>query len=108
MMVKIKFVIVWFVGSTNLQTEREKPKKLHEVNRTSLYQTPGKVMWNNLRHSKIFFRTYYYNCKLYFEYIQEKEKSEGMMKRERALAYAYTYQVGHLSFSVWIKLNFGS
>ncbi|XP_009149751.1 protein IQ-DOMAIN 14 isoform X1 [Brassica rapa] len=55
------------IGSTNLQTEREKPKKLHEVNRTSLYQTPGK-------------------------YIQEKEKSEGMMKRERALAYAYTYQ----------------
>ncbi|XP_013642407.2 protein IQ-DOMAIN 21 isoform X2 [Brassica napus] len=52
------------IGSTNLQTEREKPKKLHEVNRTSLYQTPGK----------------------------EKEKSEGMMKRERALAYAYTYQ----------------
>ncbi|KAJ0253751.1 IQ-domain 21 [Hirschfeldia incana] len=50
--------------STNLQTEREKPKKLHEVNRTSLYQIPGK----------------------------EKEKSEGMMKRERALAYAYTYQ----------------
>ncbi|VVB05035.1 unnamed protein product [Arabis nemorensis] len=51
-------------GFANLQTEREKPKKLHEVNRTSLYQTPGK----------------------------EKEKSEGMMKRERALAYAYTYQ----------------
>lgn len=48
MMVKIKFVIVWFVGSTNLQTEREKPKKLHEVNRTSLYQTPGKVMWKKL------------------------------------------------------------
>ncbi|CAH8358791.1 unnamed protein product [Eruca vesicaria subsp. sativa] len=52
------------IGSTNLQTEREKPKKLHEVNRTSLYQPQAK----------------------------EKEKSEGMMKRERALAYAYTYQ----------------
>uniref|UniRef100_A0A1J3G8W7 Protein IQ-DOMAIN 1 n=1 Tax=Noccaea caerulescens TaxID=107243 RepID=A0A1J3G8W7_NOCCA len=51
-------------GFSNLPTEREKPKKLHEVNRTSLYQTPGK----------------------------EIEKSEGMMKRERALAYAYTYQ----------------
>ncbi|KAF8104874.1 hypothetical protein N665_0166s0057 [Sinapis alba] len=51
-------------GSIDLQTEREKPKKSHEVNRTNLYQTPGK----------------------------EKEKSEGMMKRERALAYAYTYQ----------------
>ncbi|ESQ45614.1 hypothetical protein EUTSA_v10010338mg [Eutrema salsugineum] len=48
----------------NLQTDREKTKKLHEVNRTSVYQTPG----------------------------NEKERSEGMMKRERALAYAYTYQ----------------
>ncbi|KAG2326854.1 hypothetical protein Bca4012_035760 [Brassica carinata] len=51
-------------GSANVQTEREKLKKLHEVNRTSLYQTPGK----------------------------EKEKSQGIMERERALAYAYTYQ----------------
>ncbi|KAF8091580.1 hypothetical protein N665_0443s0037 [Sinapis alba] len=51
-------------GSANIQTEREKQKKLHEVNRTSLYQTPGK----------------------------EREKSQGMMERERALAYAYTYQ----------------
>ncbi|KAG7627854.1 putative IQ motif, EF-hand binding, P-loop containing nucleoside triphosphate hydrolase [Arabidopsis thaliana] len=51
-------------GFANLKTERDKPKKLHEVNRTSLYQTQGK----------------------------EKERSEGMMKRERALAYAYTYQ----------------
>ncbi|KAJ4897508.1 IQ-domain 21 [Raphanus sativus] len=51
-------------GSANVQTEREKLNKLHKVNRTSLYQTPGK----------------------------EKEKSQGMMERERALAYAYTYQ----------------
>lgn len=53
-----------FVGSANAQTEREKKKKLHDVNRTSLYQTPGKG----------------------------KEKTQGMMERERALAYAYTYQ----------------
>ncbi|KAJ0231444.1 IQ-domain 21 [Hirschfeldia incana] len=51
-------------GSANVQTEREKLKKLQEMNRTSLYQSPGK----------------------------EKEKSQGMMERERALAYAYTYQ----------------
>ncbi|CAF1707849.1 hypothetical protein HID58_055238 [Brassica napus] len=51
-------------GSANVQTEREKKKKLHDVNRTSLYQTPGKG----------------------------KEKTQGMMERERALAYAYTYQ----------------
>ncbi|CAH8320397.1 unnamed protein product [Eruca vesicaria subsp. sativa] len=51
-------------GSANVQTEREKLKKLHEVNRTRLYQTP----------------------------VEEKEKSQGMTERERALAYAYTYQ----------------
>lgn len=43
-------LIMVFVGFANLQTEREKPKKLHEVNRTSLYQTPGKVMWESLTY----------------------------------------------------------
>ncbi|CAN8254846.1 unnamed protein product [Cochlearia groenlandica] len=66
-------------GFVNLKTGQEKPKKFHEMNRTSMYQPSG----------------------------QKKERSEGMMEIERALAYAYTYkkQMQHTSNDKEMGLN---